>query len=92
MRETKVSILNEYNEKLVGIETVPSINKEKYPTVILAHGFGVTKEEYGMFDNFAKNLSEAGILVFRFDFSGCGESDGDYSETSLSKLKSKMFL
>ena len=90
MRETKVSILNEYNEKLVGIETVPSINKEKYPTVILAHGFGVTKEESGMFDNFANNLSEVGILVFRFDFSGCGESDGDYSETSLSKLKSDL--
>lgn len=90
MNETKVSILNENNEKLVGIETAPSIEKEKYPTVILAHGFGVTKEESGMFDNIAQNLSEAGILVFRFDFSGCGESEGDYSETSLSKLKSDL--
>ena len=90
MKETKVSILNEYNEKLVGIETAPSIEKEKYPTVILVHGFGVTKEESGMFDNIAKNLSEAEILVFRFDFSGCGESEGDYSETSLSKLKSDL--
>ncbi len=90
MEETKVSILNENNEKLVGIETTPSIEKEKYPTVILAHGFGFTKEESGMFDNIAENLSEAGILVFRFDFSGCGESEGDYSETSLSKLKSDL--
>lgn len=90
MKEKKVSILNENNEKLVGIETTPSIEKEKYPTVILAHGFGVTKEESGMFDNIAQNLSEAGILVFRFDFSGCGESEGDYSETSLSKLKSDL--
>lgn len=91
MTEIKVSILNENNEKLVGIETAPSIEKENYPTVILAHGFGVTKEESGMFDSIAKNLSEAGILVFRFDFSGCGESEGDYSETSLSKLKSDLF-
>ncbi len=90
MKETKVSILNEYNEKLVGIETTPSIEKEKYPTVLLVHGFGVTKEESGMFDNLAKNLSEAGFLVFRFDFSGCGESEGDYSDTSLSKLKSDL--
>ena len=30
------------------------------------------------------------FLVFRFDFSGCGESEGDYSETSLSKLKSDL--
>ena len=90
MKEMNVSILNENNEKLVGIETAPSIKKEKYPTVILAHGFGVTKEESGMFDNIAQNLSKAGILVFRFDFSGCGESEGDYSETSLSKLKSDL--
>ena len=80
MREIKVSILNEYNEELVGVETTPSIEKEKYPTVLLVHGFGVTKEEYGMFDNLAKNLSESGFLVYRFDFSGCGESEGDYSE------------
>ena len=72
------------------METALSIEKEKYPTVILAHGFGVTKEESGMFDTIAKNLSEAGILVFRFDFSGCGKSEGDYSETSLSKLKSDL--
>lgn len=90
MTETKVSILNENNEKLAGIETVPSIKKEKYPTVILAHGFGAAKEESGMFDGIAKNLSEAGILVFRFDFSGCGESEGDFSEISLSKLKSDL--
>lgn len=87
MKETKVSILNDYNEKLVGIETTPSIKKTKYPTVILVHGFGVTKEESGMFDNLAQNLSEVGILVYRFDFSGCGESGGDYGGTSLSKLK-----
>ncbi len=90
MTETKVSILNEYNEKLVGIETIPSTDKGKYPTVILAHGFGANKEESGMFDNIAKNLSETGVLVFRFDFSGCGESEGDFSETSLSKLKSDL--
>jgi len=90
MRDIKVSILNEYNEKLVGIETILSIEKEKYPTVLLVHGFGVTKEESGMFDNLAKNLSESGFLVYRFDFSGCGESRGDYSETSLSKLKSDL--
>ncbi len=90
MTETKVSILNENNEELIGVETASSIEEDKYPTVILAHGFGVTKEESGMFDNLAKNLSEVGILVFRFDFSGCGESEGDYSETSLSKLKSDL--
>jgi uncharacterized protein len=90
MQEVKISIINEFNEKLVGLKTIPDTQKDKYPTVILVHGFGVTKEEYGMFDGIAEHLSQAGILVFRFDFSGCGESEGDYSETSLSKLKSDL--
>ncbi|MEA3229281.1 MAG: alpha/beta fold hydrolase [archaeon] len=91
MKERRVSVFNDFDEKLVGIETTPSIQKEKYSTVILAHGFGVKKEESGMmFVNLAKSLSGAGFLVYRFDFSGCGESEGDYSETSLSKLKSDL--
>jgi hypothetical protein len=87
MIEKKVTILNEFGEKLIGLETIPAIEKEKYPTVILVHGFGVDKSESQMFDDLASNLSENGFLVYRFDFSGCGESDGDYSETSLSKLR-----
>lgn len=87
MKEIQISILNKYNEKLVGIETIPLVQKEKYPAIILVHGFGITKEEYGIFDSLAKNLSVAGFLVYRFDFSGCGKSEGDYSKTSLSKLK-----
>lgn len=90
MKEIKVTTQNEFGDKLVGLQTLPSIKKEKYPTVILVHGFGVTKSEDGMFDNLTKELSENGFLVYRFDFSGCGESEGDYSETSLSKLKSDL--
>ena len=90
MKEIKISIQNAFNEKLVGIETIPLIKKEKFSTVILVHGFGVTKEGGGMFNNLAKNFSNIGFLVYRFDFSGCGESDGDYSKTSLSKLKSDL--
>ncbi len=87
MKETKVSVLNESNEKLVGIETAPSIEKERYPTVLLVHGFGATKSEHGLFDGLAMYLAEHGMLTYRFDFSGCGESGGDFSNTSLSKCK-----
>jgi fermentation-respiration switch protein FrsA (DUF1100 family) len=90
MAETRVTILNKYNEKLVGIISTPSIQQKKYATVILAHGFGSNKDESGLFSDIAKYLSKLGILVLRFDFSGCGESDGDYSDTSLSKLKSDL--
>lgn len=85
--ETKISILNQDNEKLVGLKTTPLITKEKYPTVVLVHGFGVDKEDYGLFNILTKELVENNFLVYRFDFSGCGESDGDFSETTLTKLK-----
>lgn len=90
MRESKVSITNEFNEKLVGLESISEEEKDKYSTVVLVHGFGVTKEEYGMFDELAEKLTDEGFLVYRFDFSGLGESEGDYSETSLTKQKSDL--
>ena len=88
--EVKVSTQNPVGEKLVGIETTPATTREKYATVLLVHGFGATKHDGGLFDDLAKILSDAGMLIYRFDFSGRGESDGDYSETSLSKLKSDL--
>lgn len=86
MQEQKVSIHNACGEKLVGIETLPENFKGKLPTVILVHGFAAGKDEYGMFTNLIKPLSELGIATYRFDFSGVGESEGDFRETTLTKL------
>ena len=86
MKEKKVEILNGFQEKLRGLEDLPEAVLNKYPAVILAHGFGAEKTEQGMFDEIAENLTENGFLVYRFDFSGRGESEGDYSKTSLTKL------
>ena len=90
MTENKVTTRNKEGEKLVGLEVLPDEKKEKYPVVILVHGFGVTKEEGGMFDELARHLGKAGFLAYRFDFSGRGESEGDYGKTSLSKLSSDL--
>ncbi len=90
MKETKLYVLNKYNEELVLVETSPSTNKKKLPTVILVHGFGVDKSEWGMFDDLSEKLAISGFLVYRFDFSGRGESEGDYSKTSLTKQKSDL--
>ncbi|MBN2367429.1 alpha/beta hydrolase [Candidatus Woesearchaeota archaeon] len=90
MIENKVSVISKFKEKLVGIQTVPSEKKSKYPTVVLTHGFGVEKHEGGMFDQLAEKLADVGILSYRFDFSGRGESEGNYSKSSLSKMKSEL--
>jgi len=86
MKENKVETFNEFHEKLVGLENLPEEILNKYPTMILVHGFGGDKREVGMFDDVAKSLTENNFLVYRFDFSGSGESEGDYSKTSLTKL------
>lgn len=86
MNETKIFFLNKRNEKLTGIETFPDTKKEKYPTIVLVHGFGVSKNA-AWFEEISIKLSRQGFLVCRFDFSGCGESEGNYNDTSLTKLK-----
>ena len=90
MQEVKLEITNKYGEKLVGLKTIPAILKDKYPVVVLVHGFATGKNMESTFDGLLKNLIAEGFLVYRFDFSGCGESEGNYVETSLSKLKSDL--
>lgn len=84
--QKRVSVKNKSNESLAGFADYPVASREKYPTVILVHGFGTDKTEGGMFDELANTLTNTGFLVYRFDFSGLGKSEGDYSKTSLSKL------
>ena len=92
IKEDLITIKNDYGETLFGDVTFPAIMKEKNPAVLLVHGFGVDRNENGLFDDLALKLSSHGHMVFRFDFSGCGESEGDYSKTSLTKLKNELGL
>ncbi|MEA3514071.1 MAG: alpha/beta fold hydrolase [Nanoarchaeota archaeon] len=87
LRQKKVFASNQQDEKLVGYKAIPSKQSSDKKIVILAHGFGYSKSEAGMFDQIAIGLNNKGYIIYRFDFSGCGESDGDYSETSLTKHK-----
>lgn len=53
--------------------------------LIVCHGFRGGKENGGQIFPFAEALNELGILVVAFDFSGCGESSGDFSQVTLSR-------
>lgn len=87
MVERKFTVTNEAGEKLVCIEALPERNPAKpLPVAILCHGFAYYKEEDGMFTGLAERLVGQGYAVFYFDFSGCGESEGDYEQTTLTKL------
>lgn len=86
MESQKIFTANKYGERLAGLLDSPSSKADKFPSIILAHGFGADKTEDGMFDDIANALIKVGFAVFRFDFSGLGESEGDYSKTTLTKL------
>ncbi|MFH0853410.1 MAG: alpha/beta fold hydrolase [bacterium] len=87
MTEQRVYTINQQGEKLAGLMSIPDRQSDKYPAVILVHGFGVSYEEGGYFGDMAAELNKAGLCVVRFSFSGRGKSQGDYAETSLTKMK-----
>lgn len=86
MPKRQFTIENNDGEKLVCVETMPPKYVGKLPVVIMCHGFGYFKEEDGIFVAIADLLSAMGYVPYYFDFSGCGESEGDYSKTTLTKL------
>ncbi|CAI9286085.1 unnamed protein product [Lactuca saligna] len=76
----RIIIQNKHGEKLVGLLHETG-SKE---IVIICHGFQCTKE-YSMMVDLALALEKQGITVFRFDFSGNGESEGSFEFGNYSK-------
>lgn len=56
-----------------------------FPTLCFFHGFSVDKVGLmRLHELFARQCVNEGYACVRFDFYGCGESDGDFSEVRLS--------
>lgn len=72
MPELKISY-RVNGEKIVAILHTP--DKKNNAGIVLAHGITVDKDEDGAFVNLAKELTNNGYTVLRFDFRGHGESD-----------------
>jgi len=79
-KEVPFSFKNKNGHNLVGVLHLPE--KEKPPLVIICHGFQGTKTEKKIV-LLARKLQEIGILVCRFDFEGCGDSEGDPKEITV---------
>lgn len=62
------------NQQIVGILHRPN-DKEKHPAVILCHGLFSTKSEV-KYVKLARALCKNNFVVLRFDFRGCGDSEG----------------
>lgn len=75
--ETKV-IFDSAGLKLSGVLHTPVDLKagERRPAVLVLHGFGGSKSGQGQ-TVIANQLADWGYIVMRFDFRGCGESEGE---------------
>ncbi|KAI3979428.1 hypothetical protein MKX01_001620 [Papaver californicum] len=73
VEQQRVIVKNNYGENLVGVLHETGSTK----VVILCHGFQSSKDSR-INRNLAEVLTKQGISIFRFDFSGNGESEGTF--------------
>lgn len=90
--EERIEFRNSRGQLLVGLLARPNAKVYTrfqqgmdYPLVIYCHGLGSSKDQKkGAV--LARKLPARGIAIFRFDFTGCGESDGEIGDTTASRL------
>lgn len=82
MNYSKVSFQNAEGLELSGYLELP-LNNRPHSFVLFAHCFTCNKNYFAV-KNIARAMSQKGYGVLRFDFSGLGESDGEFSETTFS--------
>jgi len=89
MKSQKIEIKNSNGEKLHANLEVPA-NKKVIQYAIFAHCF-TCSSGLGIVKHISRELTNFGFGVLRFDFTGLGNSDGDFEDTNfthnLSDLK-----
>jgi uncharacterized protein len=75
-----------HGQRLHGMLHLPTALTAPHPCVLLLHGFtGTHLEPHRLFALMARQLAAAGIAAYRFDFRGSGDSEGDFSEMTISR-------
>ena len=83
MTEKPVVFYNQ-EQQINGILHSPTGCDAPCPAVAFFHGFTGTKvEPHRIFVKTARELAAIGFYVLRFDFRGCGDSEGDFSEMTI---------
>ncbi len=81
MQNLKVEFDNEDGQKLSGILDLPATPAQAY--ALFAHCFTCSKNLKAA-TNISRALTDAGIAVLRFDFTGLGQSEGNFADTNFS--------
>ncbi len=82
MNTTKVTFKNQEGQDLVGRLELPA-DRHPHNYALFAHCFTCNKNLIAV-KNISKALTSNGFAVLRFDFTGLGESEGDFSDTNFS--------
>jgi putative redox protein len=82
MRFTKVTFENSQGQELSGRLDFP-INKKPKAYVLFAHCFTCSKNLKSL-DHISKAFTNEGMAILRFDFTGLGQSGGDFADTNFS--------
>ena len=81
MQSKSVDFLNGGGESLAGILDLPAGEPRAF--ALFAHCFTCSKNLKAA-TNISRSLTAAGIAVLRFDFTGLGQSDGEFADTTFS--------
>ncbi len=82
MNIKKITFSNSEGQQLVGRLELP-LNQHPHNFAIFAHCFTCNKNLSAV-KNISRALTANGFGVLRFDFTGLGESDGDFEDTNFS--------
>ncbi len=82
MKTKRIKFKNRSGQQLIGILEQPEQSAPK-AYALFAHCFTCSKNLKAVY-HISEAMAERQIATFRFDFTGLGESEGDFSETNLS--------
>ena len=81
MQNRKITFENDAGQTLSGLMALPDTAPRAY--ALFAHCFTCSKNLKAA-TNIARALADSGIAVLRFDFTGLGQSEGDFADTNFS--------
>ena len=81
MQNQRITFDNDRGEKLSGLLNFPAGPPRAF--ALFAHCFTCSKNLKGA-TNISRSLTDAGIAVLRFDFTGLGQSEGDFADSNFS--------
>lgn len=90
MKTKLIEFKNQNQEILRGIITMP--NGKISGGAVFVHGFERNATTEKKFKGMSGALAERGIISLRFDFSGCGLSDGDFSKTTIASRAQELLM